>query len=246
MQRLRCWWFDGGNAGDMVTPALLQCWGYEAVHCLDGPRILGCGSILSFARNGDAVLGSGYLDPAPESWPTPEPGLEIVACRGQRTAEIVGGAPVLGDLGLLLPSAMGVRHKPQHGLIGVVPHYTDIGRPLPKNCVELSPVMPVRHLVRAISRCEYVLASSLHGLVFADAMGVPRTRVHWPETMDNVYAYDMKYEDYMTGIKQRPRPSTPIMDAGAPDPVQKPDLTCLRQHVKAWLASASTLRYYGA
>ena len=53
---------------------------------------------------------------------------------------------------------------------------------------------PVADVARAISECEYVLSTSLHGLIFADALGVPN---EWVVLSDQIAGGSFKFRDYL-------------------------------------------------
>jgi pyruvyltransferase len=53
-------------------------------------------------------------------------------------------------------------------------------------------------VIRRISRARLVISSSLHGLVIADAFGIPCTYLRLSEE-ENMF----KYEDYVLGVGRR-------------------------------------------
>jgi pyruvyltransferase len=67
----------------------------------------------------------------------------------------------------------------------------------------ISPLDPWWSVVRRISRARHVISTSLHGLVVADAFGVPCTYLRLSEE-ENLF----KYEDYVLGVGRSRLPVT--------------------------------------
>lgn len=107
------------------------------------------------------------------------------AVRGALTrSQIDGlrGSPVLGDPGLLAPWVLGDRENPvaKKIRVGVIPHYADQAVPAVSELLTAIPgarlinvFSPVRQVLEEIASCEFVLSSSMHGLIVADSFGVP-------------------------------------------------------------------------
>lgn len=157
--------------------------------------MLTVGSILHLARPGDVVWGSG----ANVKEPAPIPrDLDVRAVRGPRTADLLRGlgirsAAVFGDPALLLPHLW---TDEQLGIVRgsggtvLVPNLHD-RRHFPPDA--LSPRGSPLERVRQIASAQRVIASSLHGVVVAEAFGVPTVLVA------SRTEPSFKYEDYYLG-----------------------------------------------
>ena len=58
-------------------------------------------------------------------------------------------------------------------------------------------------VIHEIAKCEHILSSSLHGLVVADALGIPNG---WIKLSDRVVGDGFKFKDYGTAIKRKHSP----------------------------------------
>lgn len=63
----------------------------------------------------------------------------------------------------------------------------------------------VKKVIMKINQCDAILSSSLHGLIIADAYGIPNIRIVSRITMPTPF-YDYKFKDYYTslGIDEEP------------------------------------------
>ena len=67
-------------------------------------KILGIGSVLEFAlRDGDIVLGAGYMDGAPALQPSAFKNVTVLSTRGRLSAAIHPSVELVGDPALYLP-----------------------------------------------------------------------------------------------------------------------------------------------
>ncbi len=161
-------------------------------------RLLAIGSILHFARDGDVVWGAGIngkiaLDAVKARR------LDVRAVRGPKTAEILASfgidAPsVFGDPALLVPTLFPGRFavKPVRDYV-IVPNLHDL--PLVEDKARLvSPLWGWNRCIEGIVGAEMVVASSLHGIILAEAFGVPARYVRLSET-ESLF----KYDDYAQG-----------------------------------------------
>lgn len=195
-----------GNFGDLLGPLVvdrireLRGLGPERSHA---ERLLTVGSILHFAREGDVVWGSGVNGKMPQDH---YPRLDVRAVRGPLTAERLSSAgipvpPVYGDPALLLPhlwtdDELGIARGT--GGTVLVPNLHDRAR-FPADAV--NPRGDVLGCVRTIASADLVVSSSLHGVVIADAYGVPAVLVA------SATEPTFKYEDHYRGTG-RPLPAT--------------------------------------
>ncbi len=168
-------------------------------------RLLTVGSIINLAaRDGDVIWGSGiHGNHLPLKQPFPR--LDIRAVRGPLTAAVLRESgndvpEIYGDPALLIPflwsdSELGI-HRRTGGTV-IVPNYYDLAK-APSDAI--NPRGNVLERVRAIASAEHVIASSLHGIILAEAYDVPATLV----ASDSERPF--KYEDYYAGTG-RPLPA---------------------------------------
>jgi hypothetical protein len=194
-----CWCAGNANFGDWIGPYLVeQITGRPVVRTGSSPGVLiTAGSILNWATAGAVVWGSGLVNLTDEV----DPRAEIHAVRGPLTREIAlkCGAEcpeVYGDPALLLPRFI---PKPETVYdFGLVPHYTEF--PVISYVMEEVPgvqvidvLRPVQQVVEDIAACESILSSSLHGLIVADAYGIPS---RWVQFSNAVLGDGTKFNDH--------------------------------------------------
>jgi pyruvyltransferase len=198
---LPLWWHVGRpNFGDDINPTFFgmvsgQCTRFASDR--RRPHLLGAGSILERATPMSIVCGSGLLQP-PRCRIRPEP--TLVAVRGERS--LAAFAPrsdvFLGDPVVLVDAwvARGeVRHR-----FGLVPHVRSASRWRQLNTRGLhliDPGLPPWQVVEEIGACETVLSQSLHGLIVADALGVPNV---WIAPSRDMVGDRFKFDDYFSTL----------------------------------------------
>lgn len=172
-----------GNFGDLlgplVTSMVLPAVGLAAGARPPEPRrLLTVGSILHLARDGDTVWGSGVNGKEPvESHRARR--LDVRAVRGPATAAWVQEhlqievPPVFGDPALLLPVLLPeLLDVDRTTRLSVVPNLHDLSRYAGHPDL-VDPRGDPLAVVSRIARSEAVVTSSLHGLVVAEAFGIP-------------------------------------------------------------------------
>lgn len=174
-------WSEGVvNFGDELGPHLLARLGYQVrrvpeIHQAD---LIGCGSVLEGAarnaRRGAIIWGSGLM----HGEPVDTRRLDIRAVRGQLTASVLGVSVPTGDPASLVPMLY-ERPRVKHGL-GVVRHYVD-QHPYPWADIVIDTTDPIDDVIAGIGSCARVASSSLHGLIVAEAWGIPAIRLHHAE-----------------------------------------------------------------
>ena len=177
--QLAVWaWSEGvANFGDELGPHILTRLGYEVVRVesMADADLLACGSLLEAAaedaRPGAIVWGAGLMHGAPVDLSM----LDVRAVRGRLTAELIGMDVPTCDPGSLVPHLY-ERPPVRHG-VGVVRHYVD-KRAYPWADIVIEASDPVDEVIEAIGSCSKIASSSLHGLVVADAWGIPTLRLH--------------------------------------------------------------------
>lgn len=191
------------NFGDylshvIVCKHLADCGRFLDEETLRARRLLAIGSILHFAHDGDVIWGSGVngkIDAEAHRFRT----LDVRAVRGPLTREFltrrgIEAPEVYGDPALLLPRLFGERFKATRGRAHVfVPNLHDITLTTGWEDV-VSPSLPWNTCIDRILNAEFVMASSLHGLIVAEAFGIPARYVRLSET-EGIF----KYRDYALG-----------------------------------------------
>lgn len=209
------------NFGDYLSPLLVEMLSgksvvYAPVHKAD---MMAIGSILPreakarrfFLPRRLHIWGSG----------TDAEGLSFSArhyyhaLRGVKSVEqVVGlrGQPALGDPGLLAAQWWEGRPRPEKRYrVGLIPHYVDQHDPYIEMAAKLPGVhlinvfWPVEELLRAVQSCDFILSSSMHGLIVADAFSVPNRRLR----LSAGRISDFKFVDYYSAFAlQEPEPLT--------------------------------------
>jgi len=166
-------------------------------------KFLAIGSVIVFAKDNDVVWGSGMnykiTDPKKYKLET----VDIKAVRGPKTRQFINETlnlpcpEVYGDPGLLTPYFFPEFKRPENPQYDyvIVPHY-DEKQLFPKEQYPQA-IYPTEYwsdFIRKILNSRFVIASSLHGLVIAEAYGIP---ARWLRISDGEPTF--KYEDYYLG-----------------------------------------------
>lgn len=181
------WWNDRPNFGDAISPVVVE-WatGEKVVHAAktDEGKVLGIGSILQFAGPGDCVWGSGVHPFAHHRYlqRSADPSsIKFLAVRGPITRDAVftrfGQVPrALGDPALLMPLIYKPCVRPGARKVGMIPHFSDrhlVPAALKEFVIDVT--RPWDEVINEIVSSERIISSSLHGIIVAEAYGVPAT-----------------------------------------------------------------------
>lgn len=198
---LPVWWHVGRpNFGDDINPTFFQAiTGLTARFAADRdrPHLLGAGSILEKASPQSIVCGSGFLAMPWGERPRPA---DVVAVRGARSLAALRGSDstLLGDPLVLVDALVG--GVPKRHAIGLVPHVRSVARWRSANRnrhLLIDPGLEPWAVLEAIASCETVLSQSLHGLIVADALGVPNV---WIAPSDQMAGGRFKFDDYFSTL----------------------------------------------
>jgi len=222
MRSIRLYWHGGRkghfNFGDALAPLVVEMVGGRPVRYAHPKEceLVAIGSILN-----KVILGRwrrllrGRLDPI-RVWGTgsivadglgPAKHLLVHALRGHATRNGLGLSPrtPLGDPGLLVGRLIDGRKIRKEFRWGVIPHIADRCDPIICQLVNDNPGAVLIDLgdpdpvavIRQIAKCSFVISTSLHGLVAADALGVPNVRL---QVGQRVIGGDWKFFDYATAV----------------------------------------------
>lgn len=189
------------NAGDMISAPILEAlgMGIELVDRKRRGKLLAVGSIMTALRAGDTVWGSGCIRDKNIQAP---PASEFLAVRGPLTRKKIKGVhipAIYGDPGLLLSLIYHPVVVKRYRL-GILPHYID-KRLVDTSAGHLIDIQaPWQTVIDEILSCESVVSSTLHGIVFCEAYGVPVT---WAKYSDNIIGGSFKFQDYFLGTGRK-------------------------------------------
>lgn len=207
------------NWGDAINPWLVEAISGRRVTSIDidarsvfpsarrlnaDPMYAVVGSILQHADGGTVVWGAGFeaagLRPR-------QPPRAIHAVRGPLSAAELRASGIscgdtYGDPVLLMPRL----YRPLGGKryqLGVIPHLRDLDDPALRRFAARDDVRvidlrgPLWATVNAVVACERVVSTSLHGLILADAYGIPNA---WAALGGEIPGGTFKFLDYYASI----------------------------------------------
>lgn len=204
------------NFGDLLTPCLFRHFGIIPIPDPIDYDVVCVGSILDLIDSDykGYILGSGLIYEKKKRFLN----ANILALRGKLTQELIDAPKniVLGDPGLLVDNL--IKKSPRKRFeIGLVPHYVD---KLDSRILRISErfkgqvkIIDVQRepisVLKDIERCDYILSSSLHGLVSADSLGIPNG---WIVLSDKVFGSGFKFYDYSSAVDFKIKPNYLIGD----------------------------------
>ncbi|MDR3412287.1 MAG: polysaccharide pyruvyl transferase family protein [Formivibrio sp.] len=179
--------------------------------CTEQPhQLVAVGSVLHMAREGATIWGTGVHGSVQDIGHRYRM-LDVRATRGPVTRQFLQkrGIPapeIYGDPGLLVPMLTGDRFQVTGEFeVGFVPNFHDLKHLNTKKFQQRFPDITIINPLRAwnlvipdILKCKYILASSLHGIIIAEAFGIPARYLRLTE-----HEALLKYEDYFEGTGRR-------------------------------------------
>jgi pyruvyltransferase len=223
------WWRPKeapANYGDALSPFIVEAMARKPVAYtkLRWSDLVAIGSILQVAytktssirwklRSGPLrVWGSGTLRPIDGG---DRSGFAVFAVRGPATRAALGlpEETPLGDPALLIGEMVAMQGKRFRW--GIVPHMvhrhdadealSHLSRTLPRSTIIDVTHPDVTETTKLIQSCDFIASSSLHGVIVADALGIPNV---WVRLCDPAN-FDFKFDDYFRSVG---RASNPITD----------------------------------
>ena len=201
------------NWGDKVNPYIFEkLTGKEVIssnsifNFLNKTKILGVGSLIVGDLSNSVIWGSGVIADQIKLEIKPK---EILALRGyyslKKIQEVGGNCEIFGDPVLLFPEIFSAENSVKKYKYGIVPHFKDkssIGiqkiHDLQNPEIKIIDIQSgIEDFVNDILSCENILSSSLHGLILAEAYGIPTCRLVFSEKL---LGGDFKFYDYYSGV----------------------------------------------
>src|SRR3954469_22162404 len=175
------------NVGDRINPTIATAiCKRPTVHVASTaePHLFAAGSTMSATTSTSHVWGTGVMHP--DFGVGGAIASNIHAVRGKLTHAALREAGIqlrdvpLGDPGYLAPALLGItKSAGRTKTIGIVPHFVDRCNRLFRrllaapDVVELNVHDDPEKFLRAMAGCGSIISSSLHGLIFAEALGIP-------------------------------------------------------------------------
>lgn len=170
------------------------------------PIYVTIGSILTYVNEKCVVWGSGII-----SLDIPVKKAKYLAVRGPQTRQYLTSfgydvPEVYGDPAILLPQFYHPNITKAFKF-GVVPHYNDynVVRQFYKTNDEVKVINlmtdDVEMTTREILECEYIISSSLHGIIVAHAYNIPAI---WVRFSDKLFGDNIKFIDYFESVEIKP------------------------------------------
>lgn len=184
--------------------------------CFPQRNYLCIGSILGWCGNHKTeVWGAGMIDEKQQL----SSQIIVHSVRGKKTREVlinqgIKCPEVYGDPALLLPRVYKPNVTKKYKL-GIIPHIEDLSNALLLDFIKLNKknVLLINladyknwtDVIDEINECDYVISSSLHGLIVADAYKIPNS---WIRLSNKILGGDFKFLDYFSSVERET--TTPI------------------------------------
>lgn len=188
-----------GNFGDILTPKILDYFGIKYEYSIKNYDTICVGSIARWANTGVNVLGSGIMYSSDKLCSESNWFFVRGPLTRQRVIECSGTCPeIYGDPALLLPLLCNESHKRYD--VGIIPHYVDYEHVKEKypqyHIIDILNEDPFE-VAKKITECRSIISSSLHGIICANAYGIPAA---WVRFSDKLCGDDVKFSDYFQSV----------------------------------------------
>ena len=216
-----CIYFDWGkimprNWGDDINYHLLKLLAHKNIipydqSILSNRKHKTCymciGSTITFNHVDETIIwGAGVIDPTKELKHKPT---KVLAVRGPLSRKYllengVDCPEVYGDPALLIPKIYSPKVTKRYK-IGIIPHYDDFDNPvldhlkLDKSIlfIKLEGYSKWTDVLDQIVNCDYIVSSSLHGLIISEAYGIPNL---WVDISGALMGGHFKFHDFFLSI----------------------------------------------
>jgi pyruvyltransferase len=200
------WWRHADNFGDLLSPWLIsKMTGREVVVARRRqPHYVAIGSILGLANESSTVWGAGSFgteDPSRFAREATYTAVRGPLSRKRLTKLGITCPTVYGDPALLVPAYFAPKVAKTH-TYGIVARWSEArwreaGISPDVKLIDLG-TTDVEGVIEAMLSCRYIVTGSLHGLVMADAYGIPSA---WVMT-GTAEGGEFKFFDYFTTVNK--------------------------------------------
>lgn len=200
---MKAYWYNRRpNFGDQLTPLIFEAIAGVKVEWAE-PKdadVFAAGSILGRVPRDfrGIVIGTGAMYPKDRDALIRAKSATVLALRGP----LSGKSDLYADPGLMARLFSKRAITPTHK-VGIVAHYADVRLRTARDGHVIDVSRPPLEVFAAISRCATIRSSSLHGLIVADALGIPN---RW-EPSPFVLGDGFKFRDYAASFEQKIEPN---------------------------------------
>jgi len=211
-RNLNAWWCECGpryrNFGDKLTKLLIEHFTKHEVTLIsrkDTSKLdmIGVGSILHVVKRGGfrgKIWTTGFMQPYHRGDFT---NCNVIAVRGKLTLSKIKcknkEKVIIGDGGLLCDQLYPKNFEKQY-VLGIIPHFIDSNNEQINKFIDSSSDIvkidicdqPPK-IVEAVKKCQYILSSSLHGVILADSLNIPND---WIQISNKVHGKGFKFRDH--------------------------------------------------
>ena len=206
MKKLKAFWIKSDNVGNTLTPIIVEHFtDYKLIHVSaeEQRKLIAIGSTMTSMRTSDTIWGTGIMRNT-DKFPHVAD-CRFLAVRGKLTEKILDmNVGVYGDPALLLSRMYSPSNTKKYKL-GIIPHYIEQDEPIFKelakkdNSKVINTFLNWKTFIDEVVSCEEIISSSLHGIIIAEAYGIPAT---WIKPTDKVAGNGFKFRDYLTGTNR--------------------------------------------
>lgn len=235
------YWNKKTNLGDALALIIYEWmlkrhYNYEQVNILSSQKkvhLMTIGSILNMGNFDATVWGSGILSGRvlKEIYKKAQyRKLDIRAVRGPITKTLLEGAgyivpDVYGDPGVLMPFVYKANKIEQTIPYMIIPHYSHIEYYISYGyeCLDIR-TTDYKYFINQIQRSKLIISSSLHGIILAEAYGIPAILLN-KDDIDLLKYFDYYFSTGRKSIKV----ASSIEEALEIGPMPLPDLSKMQK-----------------
>lgn len=195
------------------------------------------------------VFSSGFTFPSQKPGACPLRKMVVHAVRGRQTRRQLIDLGVLaeeqpvayGDAAVFAPLLL-ARDVPKKYFCGIIPHVAE------QDCAEVGALAEaVRHSVvidfgrpplevlEQMASCEVIVSSAMHGLIVADALGIPNI---WMKVSDRIAGGRYKFDDYYSAYADYTKEPVAVYDVARAFPLCSCPDAAMREALQAGLRDA--------
>ena len=200
------------NFGDVLNSYLLNKLSLKKIIQINFPQyckqkhIFFIGSVIQESSEDTIICGSGVISKNS----TIKKPKKVLSVRGPLSRNVllehkINCPEIYGDPALLLPILYTPKVKIKYK-IGVIPHYEDLENELLDIFNEKDiTIIDVRTkniegFIDLVNQCDCIFSSSLHGIIIADAYGIPSL---WISLSNKIIGDGFKFRDYFKSVQKK-------------------------------------------